>query len=372
MDRRTVLAGMVLLPGFAAAQPAKGPADRRYWVCVSNERSGDVTIFDAATEKAVGTVSAGKRPRGIHASPDGATLYVAVSGSPVIGPPKLDEKGAPIFPKTEDGDRAEDGIAVIDLKSKKLVKKLPTGTDPEEFAVSPDGKRIYVSNEDAATASVLNVADGKVEAVLKVKDEPEGVAFSPDGKFVYVTCETKGEVFVFDTTMNKPGGGERGEPAGGSPPKLVAEIAVGGRPRTVCFLPDGSKAFIPSESAGTIRVIDTTSYKITETIRLPDGSRPMCVLMSKDGKKLFVSTGRAGTVCVLDPAAGKVLSTIKVGQRPWGLALTPDGKKLFVANGPSDDVSVIDLDAAKEVGRLKAGRSPWGVVIVPAPVQTNE
>ena len=93
--------------------------------------------------------------------PDGTTLYVAVSGSPIIGPPKLDAQGAPIFPKTEDGDRAEDGIAVIDLKSKKLVKKLPTGTDPEEFAVSPDGKRIYVSNEDAATASLINVESGK-------------------------------------------------------------------------------------------------------------------------------------------------------------------------------------------------------------------
>src|SRR4051812_33058720 len=203
MNRFLALASLTVLASVcAAADPPKGPPDRRYWVCVSNERSGDVTVIDAATDKVVGTIPVGKRPRGIHASPDGKTLYVAVSGSPIIGPPKLDEKGAPIFPKVEGGDRAEDGIAVIDLKTKRLVKKLPTGTDPEEFAVSPDGRRIYVSNEDAGTTTLLNVADGKVEAVVKVKDEPEGVAFSPDGKFVYVTCETKGEVVVIDTKTN--------------------------------------------------------------------------------------------------------------------------------------------------------------------------
>lgn len=352
MNRIIALTGAALLAATcAAAEPAKEPPSQRYWVYVTNERSGEVTIFDARTEKLVGTVPVGKRPRGVHASPDGKLLYVAVSGSPIIGPPKLDEKGAPIFPKTEDGDRAEDGIAVIDLKSKKLVKKFPTGTDPEEFAVSPDGKRIYVSNEDAATASVLNATDGKVEAVIKVKEEPEGVAFSPNGKFVYVTCETKREVFVIGAKTNE----------------TVAEIAVGGRPRTISFLPDGSKAFIPSETAGTIAVIDTMNYKVAEKIRLPEGSRPMGTIMSRDGKRLFVSTGRAGTVCVLDPAAGKVLHAIKVGQRPWGLTLAPDGKKLFVANGPPDDVSVIDVGAAKEVGRFKVGQSPWGVVIVPAP-----
>jgi YVTN family beta-propeller protein len=352
MIRFTAAAGaLVLALACATAQPPNPPKSRQYWVCVSNEKSGTVTVIDAATEKVVGTLPVGKRPRGIHATPDGKYLYVAVSGTPVTGPPKLDEKGAPIFPKVEAGDRAEDGIAVIDLKAKKLVKKFPTGTDPEEFAVSADGKRLYISNEDAGTASVFNVAEGKVEAVVKVKDEPEGVAFTPDGRFVYVTCETKGEVVVIEAKTNK----------------AVAEVAVGGRPRTVAFLPDGSKAFVPSESAGTISVVDTKSHKVTDTIKLPEGSRPMGTLVSKGGKKLFVSTGRAGTVCVLDTGSGKLLHAVKVGQRPWGLSQTPDGKKLFVANGPSGDVSVIDTDTMREVGRVKAGQSPWGVVIVPAP-----
>src|SRR5215212_645436 len=114
------------------------PPSGSYWVCVTNERSGEVTVIDGAAHRPVATIPVGKRPRGIHASPDGKRLYVAVSGSPITGPPKLDAQGKPIFEpeREEDSDRAADGIAVVDLEQKKFLQKLPSGVDPEEFAIS--------------------------------------------------------------------------------------------------------------------------------------------------------------------------------------------------------------------------------------------
>ena len=183
-----------VLLALAACVPAAPAADRGYWVCVSNERSGDVTVIDGADGKAVATVPVGKRPRGLHPSPDGRTLYVAVSGSPITGPPKLDPKGKPIFEEPRgDADPAADGVAVVDLRTRKFVKRLPAGADPEEFAVSADGRRLYIANEDVGTLSVANVADGKVERIVRVMKEPEGVRLTPDGRHVYVTCETGGE-----------------------------------------------------------------------------------------------------------------------------------------------------------------------------------
>src|SRR4051794_40772421 len=79
-------------------------APTSYWVCVSNEKSGDVTLIDGATQKVIATIPVGKRPRGIHPSPDGRALYVALSGRPIEGPPQLDAKGNPIFHKNDDDD----------------------------------------------------------------------------------------------------------------------------------------------------------------------------------------------------------------------------------------------------------------------------
>src|SRR5207237_8439219 len=57
-----------------------------YFVYVSNERSGDVTVIDGASDTIVATFPAGKRPRGIHAAPDAQRVLVATRGAPRMAP----------------------------------------------------------------------------------------------------------------------------------------------------------------------------------------------------------------------------------------------------------------------------------------------
>jgi YVTN family beta-propeller protein len=327
-----------------------------YEIWVSNEKSGDVTIIDSTSRKALATFPVGKRPRGIRVSPDNRTVFVALSGTPISGPPQLDAKGNPILHKGKDddddddkkADKSADGIAVIDVGSRNVAKRIKVGSDPEQLAVSPDGKKLYVSNEDVGTASVVDIGSGKVQHIIPVSREPEGVGIRPDGKVFYVTCETEGEIYAIDTTSFE----------------VAAHFNVGGRPRSAAFLADSSRAFIPSESSGQLHLVDAVNHKLLKTESLPKGCRPMCVKVSPDGKKLYASTGRAGTICVADTATLQLLSTIKAGARPWGIDISPDGTVLYAANGPSDDVSVIDLKTEKELAKVKAGSSPWGVAII--------
>src|SRR5215475_10436224 len=90
----------ILLAGVTRAESAG------YFVFVSNERSDDVTVIDGNSDAVVGTFAVGKRPRGIHATPDGKRLFVTLSGSPRMAP-GLDEHRAP-------ADKRADGLAVID------------------------------------------------------------------------------------------------------------------------------------------------------------------------------------------------------------------------------------------------------------------
>ena len=87
--RRRRHAGPAAPPGTASAVPAPtvDPAARPRGprVYVTNERSGNMTVIDANTNQAIATIALGKRPRGIRLAPDGKTLYVALSGSPIAG-----------------------------------------------------------------------------------------------------------------------------------------------------------------------------------------------------------------------------------------------------------------------------------------------
>lgn len=312
-----------------------------YRIYVTNERSGDLSIIDSKTHEVVSTVPLGKRPRGIHASPDGKLIYVALSGSPIAGP-GVDESTLP------PADKNADGIGVFDVGEGKVVKVLKSGSDPEEFAVSPDGKLLYVSNEDASGVSILDLATEKIISTLPTGEEPEGVTMSPDGKFVYATSEDAGMIYKIDAAAAK----------------VVSSLKVGRRPRTIACMPDNQMLWVNAENDGTVVLVDSVKNEVVETISLGEAGviKPMAVLLSKDASKLFVSTGRGKKVFVIDTATRKVDGSFEVGQRPWGLALSPDGKTLYTANGPSNDMSVVDVATKTVTKKVPLTGSPWGVI----------
>src|SRR5438876_6270107 len=230
-----------------------------YLIFVSNERSGDVTVIDGSTDAVIATVPVGKRPRGIHATPDGKRLFVTLSGSPRMAP-GVDENRAP-------ADKTADGLGVIDGAARKLIDRWHVGSDPEQFAVSKDGKFAFIANEDDASASIIDLNSGQSRGKIKVSEEPEGVGVNPSNGEVYVTCEEKGEVFVIDPDQQR----------------VIAKIDTGGRPRSVAFSPDGSRAYVACENGGYIAVIDARSHKLLAKIQLPTGSLPTGTVAPRGG-----------------------------------------------------------------------------------------
>jgi YVTN family beta-propeller protein len=328
----------------AAAKPAPGSP----LLYVSDETGTGVVVVDPIGKAVVQRINVGKRPRGLKISPDGTKLLVALSGSP-IGGPGVDESKLP------PADRAADGIGVVDLATHAVIRKYHSGSDPESFAMSLDGKMIFVSNEDSGEMTALDLESGDIKARVKVGEEPEGVTTGPDGKVVFVSCEGSNEVVAIDTRTFK----------------VVGRVATGPRPRSIAFSRDGAIGFVASENAGTLTAFDARTRKVKKTIALPRPSeqgaippRPMGLQVSPDGSRLYVSLGRAKGIAVIDIATQEYKSTIAdVGTRPWGIGISTDGTKLYTANGPSGDISIVDVATGKTEARVATGGSPWGIAV---------
>jgi YVTN family beta-propeller protein len=358
LDKRTLLAALALVLGSACSRDKAAPAPGEQktsasasgpLIYVSDEIGGNIVAVDPASAAVVATIPVGKRPRGIKLSRDGKLLYVAVTGSP-LGGPNVDESKLP------PADRNADGIGVVDIAAKKLVRVLKSGQDPETFDVSPDGKTLYVSNEETAEMSVLDIASGEIRAKVPVGREPEGVTVGPDGKVVYVTSEEDSEVTAVDTGTLA----------------VLAHMPTAKRPRTLTFAKDGVTAFAADEIGGAVTVLDTAAMKPVESIKIkldspmPSGARPMGAVLSADGKTLYVSCGRGGSVALIDVATRKQVRSIEgVGDRPWGIGLSLDGTKLYTANGTSKDMSIIDIATGNVDKRVHIGNSPWGLIVAP-------
>jgi YVTN family beta-propeller protein len=264
-----------------------------------------------------------------------------------MGGPNVDESQLP------PPDRRYDGIGVVDIESQRLINTYQSGADPETFALSRDGKTLYVSNEDSGMLSAVDLTKGAVTRTVAVGSEPEGVTVSADDRLVYVACETSNRVFVVEAKGMK----------------VLAQIPTGKRPRAILLLAGSHRGYVTNEFGGSITVFSTEDYKVLRTISLGDPQfvRPMGIA-SPDGKHLYVTTGRFGALLEIDAANARVTRTFpKVGQRPWGIALSEDGQKAYTANGPGGDVSIVDLDSGHVDSEIPVGGSHWGIIAAAVP-----
>jgi YVTN family beta-propeller protein len=312
---------------------------------VSNEDDGTVSVVDTQRLESVATVAVGKRPRGMVLSRDGKQLFVVTSGLPKCPPPLTDEQCAKL-PR----DPNADGIVIVDTVGLRAARVIKGVTDPERIELSRDEHTLFVTDEDAARVSVIDLARGKSIASIPVGHEPEGVRLAPNGRWLLVTSETDNNVSIIDPITYK----------------VLHTVLVGTRPRDIAFSADSSIAYVTGEAdASVYRLALPSGAPATQIAQLRRDARPMGILMDAPRERLYVSTGRGGTVAALAVADGKLVKEVPVGARPWGVALTPDGRRLVTANGSSGDVTVLDTDTLAVLGKVSVGHGPWAVVVGP-------
>ena len=184
---------------------------------------------------------------------------------------------------------------------------------------------------------------------------PEGVLVTRDGKFAYVPSEEANVVHLIDLTSKK----------------IVKDIKVGNRPRRFAASPDGSEIWVSNELSASVSVIDAKTNTVKGTVKFEiQGMRanditPVGVVMTRDGKTAWVTLGRANHVAEVDVASRKVRRTVLAGKRAWGLALSKDENTLYVANGVSDDMTLVDTQSAKAIRTVAAGRVPHTPLVAP-------
>ncbi len=80
-------------------------------------------------------------------------------------------------------DKSKDGIAVVDAAARKVTRVLPGGSDPENFDISKDGSTLFISNEDAGVATIVDVAAARSRRPSRWDGSPKACGCSPTGKW---------------------------------------------------------------------------------------------------------------------------------------------------------------------------------------------
>jgi PQQ-dependent catabolism-associated beta-propeller protein len=243
----------------------------------------------------------------------------------------------------------------MDPDTGEILHDLPSGEDPEQFALHPDDRHLYIANEDDAITTVVDIETRKVVAQIDVGVEPEGMAVSPDGRIAITTSETTNMAHWIDTETRE----------------LFANTLVDSRPRHAEFAKNGLEMWVSAEIGGTVTVFDTATQ--TEKAKItfevpgvhPDRVQPVGFEFGAGDQFAYVALGPSNHVAVVNAETYQVESYILVGRRVWHLAFNEDRSRLFTTNGVSGDVTVIDVASGTALKSIKVGRFPWGAAFRP-------
>ncbi|NND00276.1 MAG: beta-propeller fold lactonase family protein, partial [Gammaproteobacteria bacterium] len=151
-------------------------------------------------------------------------------------------------------------FSVIDLDKKIKLLDVKAGRGTEGISVTPDGKEIWVGNNDSRSIMVFDAASFEKLSEIKTDGIPIRVEISPDGKTAAVSEPDTNSVSIYDVEKRQK----------------VTEIDVsqaGGKtPVTLLFSPDGTVLWAATTQAARVIEISTTDWTITRSFSAGRGS----------------------------------------------------------------------------------------------------
>ncbi len=128
----------------------------------------------------------------------------------------------------------------------------------------------------------------------------------------------------------------------------AVHVTVAGGPISdLVASPDGSRLFVTNYADDSVSIIDTATWRVTETIA--GLSEPYAIAMGRrDGGRAYVSTVFPGydAVAVIDARSGAVTATHALTGSISDLAAGPDGERVYVGRTGTNGCDVAVLDAA--------------------------
>jgi hypothetical protein len=208
------------------------------------------------------------------------------------------------------------------------------------LTLSPDGQTLYLGGssevrvlgtailaELLATETAVNPTDAEIEPpfILDNGFTPLSLAVSADGRRLYVAASqaNRGNFYAFDAANHQP---------------LASLLLTQSNLTDMALTPDGRRALILNEGAGSVSLIDTVNLRHEHTLALPRPENsellPVAVEIEPNGRRAFVAHRGSASISVIDLQALQGQNPVAVGTSSDGdldLAVTPSGDRLYLA-----------------------------------------
>lgn len=256
-----------------------------YWV-LTMDREGSVSVLDPSVQ------FAGR-----------SSLYSSI------------QLGAPPFDWTKTADDAlmfvalpsRSEIAVIDLRTLALQRRVGVAGQPTRLGLQPDGRLLWVGYRGAEGTqdgiAAIDIADGKVLHSVPLAAGHHEIAFSEDSRYVYASSRDSGMVSTIDTVTGA----------------VIARTELGGQPIGLLSLDTLGQIWVIDGAQGVIHRLDKRGAQIDRIVVGP-GLGP--ARLAPDGRHVLIVNPSQHRLEIVDTATARVVRQVTISGRPYDIMFT--------------------------------------------------
>jgi DNA-binding beta-propeller fold protein YncE len=274
-------------------------------------------------------------PAGSHAAPQGGTPVALVTAE------------------------SENALLVVDLDSRKVVRRLPMPADPENVETNGTDSAAAVVSTRAGAVTLLSLPRLRVRRTIRGFASPHIAAFSPSGRYLYVTDDTRGQLIVIGVRRAR----------------VLARLSVGLGAHHLAVRPDGNLLWIVlGERASEIVLVDISRPAHPHVAaRLSDlGGLAHDAAFTPGGKQVWVTYDDRSSIAIFDARTRRIVSTLPAGSPPQHVGF---GIRFgYVTSGNDGRVRVFSF-AGRQLSTARTPRGSFnlglggGLVLTPSLTQ---
>lgn len=241
-------------------------------------------------------------------------------------------------------------ITVVDplfgFGGSKLLEMIFLKSPGEDWELTANGARLFVSMPEAGRVAVVETSDWSVVRNVETGPKPRRLRLQPDERYLWATWD-----------------GAAGEPSGVSVIDTrrlseVARIETGRGAHEMVFSDDNRFVFVSNQADGTVSVIDVA--KLAKVADVATGEGPASLAWSSLARAVYV-THPAGSVAVVDAVSHRVSARIPADPGIGAIRFAPGGRFAFAVNPGSNLLHILDAAANRIVQTGEMEAAPYEV-----------
>lgn len=289
---------------------------------VSNYADNSLTVVDKQSMLVTGIIATGRGPKGMAFDQLRRKAYVAIS--------------------------EEDAIEVVDIPTGEVLNRisLNTGDNPQELALSPDGRTLVSTNAGTNSVSIIDPVSFFETGRVNVGDGPSSILIDPTGKRAYVFNTLANTISVIDLSKRA----------------IVSTIVTEPWPVRGQFNRSGDALYVIQRLSSYLTVLNPASLVVTKRKYIGTGANAVKVDSNTD--QIYVGKQYEPWLAVYDPFSFLPGDSIKAGSDNAYLTIDGEGNNLCVVDAGRKSLLFINLVSRKVVGEIDVGEAPYWVSLM--------